>query len=177
LILDVVNETPRRKSPPLSVKTGLCRLSHPYWINAARNVARNAVSTRFIFASDVELYPSPKLAENFKRFIDTPAATNSTKTVYVVPAFEVDVSVRDRLPKSHRDLIELYKTDKSVYFHAKTCKQCQKFPRLKNWIDNKIEPGKQNCETGFCAPRWTLAIRIEKYLVLKVFQVERLHAH
>ena len=103
-------------------------------------MARNAVSTRFIFASDVELYPSPKLAENFERFVEK-SSPNSTKIVYVVPAFEVDVSVRDRLPKSHRDLIELYSSNKSVYFHAKTCKQCQKFPKLKQWIKKKIEPG------------------------------------
>jgi hypothetical protein len=61
--------------------------------------------------------------------------------VYVVPAFEVDVSVRGHLPTCRRDLIRLYNNNRAVYFHAKTCKQCQKFPKLKQWVRTKIEPG------------------------------------
>jgi hypothetical protein len=60
-----------------------------------------------------------------------------------VPAFEIDVSERDRIPKSHRDLVRLYETGKSVYFHAKTCTQCQKFPHLEQWVKAEIEPGRQ----------------------------------
>ena len=114
---------------------------HPYLINAARNVARSSVSTRFVFTSDVELYPSPKLSENFESFIKK-SNRSSSKLVYVVPAFEIDISERSRLPRSRSDLVRLYNNGKSVYFHARTCKQCQKFPKLRIWIKAKIDPGK-----------------------------------
>ena len=113
---------------------------HPYWINAARNVARKSASTPYILASDVELYPSPRLAENFELMVKNLSGSTS-KIVYVVPAFEIDVSQRDRLPKSRKSLLKLYRTDKAVYFHALTCQKCQKFPKLDHWLKTKIEPG------------------------------------
>lgn len=104
-------------------------------------MARKSASTPFVLASDVELYPSPRLAENFELMVKN--LSGSTKRlVYVVPAFEIDVSERDRLPKSRKDLLKLYQADKAVYFHALTCKKCQKFPKLDHWLKTRIEPGK-----------------------------------
>lgn len=113
--------------------------SHPYLINAARNVARVSALTPYVLASDVELYPSPNLAENFQKFvkrIDVP----EKEVAYVVPSFEIDISERDRLPKSRKALVDLYHSGKVVYFHANTCKQCQKFPKLQRWIKVDIKP-------------------------------------
>ena len=49
------------------------KLSFP--INLARNIAREAALTHFVFASDIELYPSPNLVDNFLEMIST---TNSS---------------------------------------------------------------------------------------------------
>ena len=116
--------------------------SHPYLINAARNVARSSVSTRFILASDVELYPSPNLGRNFEFLIKSERKNSTKKLVYVVPTFEIDKSERDRLPRSRTDLIKLVNAEKAVYFHAKTCKKCQKFPKIEKWLNTQINPGK-----------------------------------
>lgn len=40
-----------------------------YPINVARNLARNASQTHFVLASDVELYPSLNLANDFIKMI------------------------------------------------------------------------------------------------------------
>lgn len=43
------------------------KLSYP--INAARNIARTAATTHFVFACDIELYPNPNFVEQFLKMI------------------------------------------------------------------------------------------------------------
>jgi len=112
-----------------------------YLINAARNVARTSAVSRYVLSSDVELFPSPNLATNFEKFIKNKKTVRS-KLVYVVPTFEIDTSESDRLPKSRSELVQFYKIGKVVYFHTLICKQCQKFPKLIDWIEKNIKPGK-----------------------------------
>merc|ERR1740123_603864 len=40
-----------------------------YPVNVARNVARQTVSTHYVFPSDIELYPSPNLIPTFLEMI------------------------------------------------------------------------------------------------------------
>ena len=43
------------------------KLSYP--INAARNFARTAATTHFVFACDIELYPNPNFVDQFFEMI------------------------------------------------------------------------------------------------------------
>ncbi len=40
-----------------------------YPINVARNIARESANTYFVFASDIELYPSPNTIPSFLEMI------------------------------------------------------------------------------------------------------------
>ncbi|ERL92849.1 hypothetical protein D910_10156 [Dendroctonus ponderosae] len=110
-----------------------------YPINVCRNAAREAAKTDFVLVSDIELMPSKGLAS---RFIDMTEsykceAPNCKKRIFVVPVFEVDS--KEDLPRNKRQLVNLMRDHKAVYFHQLTCVHCQKFPGLDQWKES--EPG------------------------------------
>ncbi|XP_068231619.1 beta-1,4-glucuronyltransferase 1-like isoform X1 [Palaemon carinicauda] len=115
----------------------------PYPVNVARNIARSAASTWFVLPSDVELYPSAGLAEQFLKMVTQVAAGKDLRVssawprVYVVPVFEV-ASV---LPSNKEELIKQYQRNDAVYFHRHVCAHCQRFPALTDWIKQSGTPG------------------------------------
>lgn len=64
-------------------------------------------------------------------------APNCRKRIFVVPVFEVDI--QEELPRNKRQLVNLLRHHKAVYFHQLTCVHCQKFPGLDQWKES--EPG------------------------------------
>lgn len=114
----------------------LYKLSYP--INVCRNVARNAATTHYILASDVELIPSEYLATSFINLIIRQYSNIGLihpSHVFVVPVFEVEVF--EKVPRDKQQLIKLVKDEKAVYFHRHVCSHCQKFPGLEKWLQNK----------------------------------------
>ncbi|GAB6020848.1 hypothetical protein CHUAL_003500 [Chamberlinius hualienensis] len=62
------------------------------------------------------------------------------KKVFVLPIFEVDKSAK-RVPTSKKDLVQLYRERKVVYFHKHVCSFCNIIPRLNKWLTSRIQPG------------------------------------
>ncbi|KAK4887710.1 hypothetical protein RN001_003981 [Aquatica leii] len=106
-----------------------------YPVNVSRNVARNATATTFVLVSDVELIPSKNLASRFlqmtRKLIEN-NFLNFKYRVFVVPVFEVDSY--EYVPRTKKDLIQLVRREKAVYFHRHICSHCQKFPGLEKWL-------------------------------------------
>ena len=72
------------------------KLTYP--INVGRNVAREAATTHFVFASDIELYPSPGLISRFLEMVRSSnnqhsraVSSNPNPRVYVNTIFEIKV--------------------------------------------------------------------------------------
>lgn len=92
------------------------RTSHslPYPINVLRNVARLGSKTKYIFASDIELYPSvgivPAFFELLERekngLIPQVKAKGGNPHVYVVPIFEVKANKAP--PRTKKELVKLF---------------------------------------------------------------------
>ena len=67
----------------------------PYPINVLRNVARSQARTKYLLASDIELYPSINVIPMFKQLLQRestgliPQINSSLPHVYVLPIFEV----------------------------------------------------------------------------------------
>ena len=64
-----------------------------YPVNVGRNVARDAALTRYVLASDIELYPSPGLPAAFLDMLrrdDQPVLNRPNPKVFVLSIFEVD---------------------------------------------------------------------------------------
>ncbi|XP_055306362.1 beta-1,4-glucuronyltransferase 1-like [Sitodiplosis mosellana] len=105
-----------------------------YPINVARNSARDAALTHFIFVSDIELYPSPDLPRTFLEMIvrnDPPF--NSTKPkVFPLGIFEVDKS--SPVPWTKTELQDLYKKGKIIPFHKQMCGNCHRIPEADKWM-------------------------------------------
>jgi N-acetyllactosaminide beta-1,3-N-acetylglucosaminyltransferase len=87
--------------------------SLPYPINVVRNVARINAQTNYIFASDIELYPSVGIVSAFFELLDrekrglVPLVSNSNPHVYIIPIFEVKAGFDPPLNKSElRTLIK-----------------------------------------------------------------------
>ncbi|XP_071550656.1 beta-1,4-glucuronyltransferase 1-like [Panulirus ornatus] len=117
--------------------------SLPYPVNVARNVARSAAPTWFVLPSDVELYPSQGLAEQFLGLIQLVNEEKEVRVssvwprVYVVPVFEVATVV----PLNKEELVHQYLQNDAVYFHRHICAHCQRFPGLADWVHQLGTPG------------------------------------
>ena len=83
-------------------------LSLPYPVNAARNVARLTSTTSHVLVSDLELFPSARLADNFVSLVaDRGNVYSGEKLVFVVPTFEIEEG--EEFPANKQRLLELYR--------------------------------------------------------------------
>ncbi|CRL04685.1 CLUMA_CG017749, isoform A, partial [Clunio marinus] len=106
-----------------------------YPINVGRNLARETVGTHFVLASDIELYPSPGLNENFFRMINqNPEAYPDGKNVFVLPVFEIEKGVE--LPQNKSQLRELFNVGKVVWFHKQIIWSYHKVPNDTEWMND-----------------------------------------
>ncbi|KAG7175372.1 Beta-1-4-glucuronyltransferase 1-like 1 [Homarus americanus] len=87
-----------------------------YPVNVARNTARQAVQTYFVFPSDVELYPSINFITEFFKMLKQPDKSNTTSPrVYVFSIFEVKENIS--VPETKTDLQKLLKKGDAIPFH------------------------------------------------------------
>jgi len=107
-----------------------------YPINVCRNAARTASLTERVMVSDIQLMPSEGLASKFLTMLDTYKLLDCTKRAYVLPIFEVEST--EEIPRTKRQLLELIREKKSVYFHKLVCNHCQKFPGIESWMRSNV---------------------------------------
>ncbi|KAF7413505.1 hypothetical protein HZH68_001994 [Vespula germanica] len=113
-----------------------------YPVNVGRNIARESAPTYYVFASDIELYPSPKLPEKFLEMIrkrDQAALQKSNPKVYVLSIFEVNEKYRPPNNKTH--LVQMLKAGTAIPFHKKLCSGCHNVPRSKEWQETPETEG------------------------------------
>lgn len=103
-----------------------------YPINVARNVAMENALTEYVFASDIELYPSANIVPRFLKLLATRDAS-SKREAFVLPVFEISSVVKSP-PTDKRELLTLYKAKKAVSFHRFMCNRCHKIPNLDRWL-------------------------------------------
>ena len=86
--------------------------SLPYPINVLRNVARVSSKTKYLFASDIELYPSVGIVPGFFDLLErenngkAPLENSKNPHVYVIPIFEVKADKNP--PKTKSELSSLF---------------------------------------------------------------------
>ncbi|XP_023290426.1 beta-1,4-glucuronyltransferase 1 isoform X2 [Orussus abietinus] len=105
-----------------------------YPVNVGRNIARESAPTRYVLASDIELYPSPDLPPKFLEMIrrrDHPAFYRPNPKVFVLPIFEVNE--KSRPPRNKTRLVQMLKAGTAIPFHKKLCPGCHNVPREKEW--------------------------------------------
>ncbi|XP_064459995.1 beta-1,4-glucuronyltransferase 1-like [Ornithodoros turicata] len=109
-----------------------------YPINVLRNSARRAAETRYILASDIELYPSGNIIPRFLDMVRRRHNSSSARQVYVLPVFEVKAS--QTVPLTKKVLVDMVRNKSAMFFHAWVCEECQKFPKRDEWL-GCIPPG------------------------------------
>lgn len=111
------------------------RMTYP--INVLRNVARRRARTRYILASDIELYPSANVIPRFMNLVAERWRRNATEAsapqVFVLPIFEVQA--KQRPPLTKRVLVDMLRNKSAIFFHKWVCDQCQKFPKREEWVE------------------------------------------
>lgn len=120
----------------------------PYPINVLRNTARLAATTKYVLASDIELYPSINLAPSFINYI----SRHDLKTEYsyikrfsfTLPIFEVKANIS--APKTKKELVELVDRSDAIFFHKWVCDYCQNFPNRMDWL-RTVKYGHDNFES------------------------------
>ncbi|XP_033165831.1 beta-1,4-glucuronyltransferase 1 isoform X1 [Drosophila mauritiana] len=114
------------------------RANLTYPINVGRNIARLAANTHFIFACDIELYPSVGFVD---QFLDMVARNHSVlaldprqrRRVYPLPVFEVETGVQ--VPADKDELLALFRKQQAQVFHLKLCPTCHTIPGQEEWLN------------------------------------------
>lgn len=118
------------------------KLTYP--INVLRNTARLAASTRYVLASDIELYPSINLVPSFMNYISRHNIKQEynyiDKFIFTLPIFEVKPTKSP--PKTKGELVELVQQGEAIFFHKWVCDACQAFPNRLDWLQTDISGSK-----------------------------------
>ncbi|XP_049820563.1 beta-1,4-glucuronyltransferase 1-like isoform X2 [Aethina tumida] len=103
-------------------------------INVARNVARDAARTHFIFPSDIELYPTPNFVNKFLDFVQTHGELfiEGQRNVFVLPVFEMKEGYD--IPSNKTQLQTMIKNKTAFLFHKNICASCHKVVDGNRWI-------------------------------------------
>ncbi|XP_037093412.1 beta-1,4-glucuronyltransferase 1-like [Pollicipes pollicipes] len=111
------------------------RLTYP--VNVARNVARETAMTHFVLPSDVELYPSAHLVEQFLAMVwrNEKVLCQPRPKVFVLSIFEVNETMSPPHYKDH--LTAMLKNGSAVPFHKRMCASCHTIPKAKEWTFSK----------------------------------------
>lgn len=113
-----------------------------YFINVARNIARDGATTHFIFASDVELFPSRNLVPQFLRMIALGGSViRDERMVYVLPPFEVTEDSKP--PENKTQLQQMLQNQVAIRFHRNLCDKCHRIPNNEIWEANLENRGEQ----------------------------------
>lgn len=105
-----------------------------YPVNIGRNIARESATTHFILPSDIELYPSPGLIQNFLDMVrrQDPPLLHPNPKVFPLPIFELEKGVE--LPPNKTQLVAMLKNGTAIPFHKKLCPGCHNIPKSKEWM-------------------------------------------
>ncbi|XP_067625462.1 beta-1,4-glucuronyltransferase 1 isoform X2 [Eurosta solidaginis] len=107
-----------------------------YPINVGRNIARKSANTYFIFASDMELYPTPNLPQKFLEMVERNPSVYLDRTserVFVLPIFEVTAD--SIVPENKTHLQQMLRKKKAITFHEKVCVSCHRVPEQNKWVN------------------------------------------
>jgi len=112
------------------------KLTYP--INVGRNVAREAAATHFVFASDIELYPSPGLIPTFLDMVRSSdnghnyfIHNNTNPRVYVNTIFEMKSGLA--MPENKTVLLQYLARGDVIPFHKYVCPACHLVPKYEEW--------------------------------------------
>lgn len=103
-----------------------------YPVNVGRNVARDAAATYFVFPSDIELYPSPKMVPRFLTMIAKEKG-NQIQKHRVFPVAIYEVAGDAKVPLNKTELVKMLKTKEAIRFHANICATCHSVPDNDRW--------------------------------------------
>ncbi|XP_017477268.1 PREDICTED: beta-1,4-glucuronyltransferase 1 [Rhagoletis zephyria] len=117
-------------------RTAMYKTRHnmTYPINVGRNIARKAVNTHFIFASDIELIPSPDLPRLFLEMVERNRSVYleaNPNRVFTIPVFEV--TKESEVPENKTYLVEMLRNKTAIHFHSNLCKLCHLVPMQSKW--------------------------------------------
>ncbi|XP_069162817.1 beta-1,4-glucuronyltransferase 1-like [Procambarus clarkii] len=122
-----------------------------YPINVARNIARLAARTYFVFPADVELYPSVDFIPDFLTMLKKPDVSNTTfPRVFVFSVFEVKENIS--IPETKNELLGLLHKGDAAPFHNNVCSACHSIPGSQEWLEAPVKPGMTVFQIGKRTP-------------------------
>nr|XP_018899948.1 PREDICTED: beta-1,4-glucuronyltransferase 1-like [Bemisia tabaci] len=138
----LVSPLPPKISPPVSIAPSLLSKQPCQWINTSesnyakrrsypnnllRNVGRKNIASDFILIIDIDILPSHNLRKDFIKFATSKKVSQKypnefNKTVFVLPAFEVNSEISTPLHKDQ--LTHLLKLGVARPFYMEVCSKC-----------------------------------------------------
>lgn len=128
-----------RKKNDLFPKNYRQQFQLTYPINVLRNTARLAAKTKYLLASDIELYPSKNVVPSFINYMEKHNPVDeynitSKKFIFTFPIFEVKSNLS--APRTKSELIDLVRKGDAIFFHKYVCDACQNFPNRLDWLQD-----------------------------------------
>ncbi|CAH0383937.1 unnamed protein product [Bemisia tabaci] len=105
-----------------------------YPVNVGRNIAREAATTHYILASDIELYPSPGIIPDFLEMVQRQDPPLRRKNPKVFPLSIFEIEAKMNVPRHKAELVAMLKNGSAIPFHKKVCTGCHKVPKSKEWM-------------------------------------------
>ncbi|ENN82025.1 hypothetical protein YQE_01600, partial [Dendroctonus ponderosae] len=112
-----------------------------YPINVARNVAKLAAQTYFIFPSDIELYPTRNFVKLFLQLVNENQELfeEDSRNVFVLPIFEV--LENQTVPETKSELLGMLKKKTAIIFHESVCVECHRVVSSEEWVNTPETEG------------------------------------
>ncbi|XP_041354474.1 beta-1,4-glucuronyltransferase 1-like [Gigantopelta aegis] len=110
----------------------------PFPHNLLRNLAIRYTKTPYVLMIDIDMLPSIKLKQSFHSFFKTvrTVGTETLKTAFVLPAFEVQTDID--VPSEKAELLIQWGKGNVRPFYRTACWKCQKQTQYERW--KKLEP-------------------------------------
>ena len=109
---------------------------YKYPNNLLRNLASKNSRTEYIFVIDVDMLPNKDLHSDFLQFSNkyklfSDQKSMYEKTVFVIPAFEVETGVP--IPNDKKDLLKLWSSERLRPFYYELCWKCHRNTDYDAW--------------------------------------------
>ena len=131
--------------------------------NLLRNIGIQTASSEYVFTIDIDMIPSSNFYNYLSKFLHQ-SSTDIVKTVYVIPAFEIES--KSPMPVDKKKLLEMWNNRLIRPFYLELCDKCQRPTDYQQWRGKDIP--KFNSISKLLVARSHLSLLLYLYIIVDI---------